>query len=86
MMQMYVHKTLYPFYSTKKMPLVTTARYYTMIYTRGSQPGVHVPPGVHLPIRRGTFRVSSRRDQYVYISFLYKYLYIYQWIFFSKIM
>jgi len=32
-----------------------------MLYSRGSQPGVHVPPGVHLPIRRGTFEVSNRR-------------------------
>jgi len=26
-----------------------------MLYTRGSQPGVHVPLGVHLPIRSSTF-------------------------------
>jgi len=31
------------------------------VYARGSQPGVHVPLGVHLPIRRGTFMVRNSR-------------------------
>jgi len=30
-------------------------------YGRGSQLGIHVPVGVHLPIQRGTFEVSNRR-------------------------
>ena len=29
--------------------------------------GVHVPPGVHLPIRRGTFKVINRRAKYICI-------------------
>jgi len=45
-------------------------------YSRGSQPGVHVLQRVHLPIRRGTFKVSSRREIYIYISFISKNLYI----------
>jgi len=48
------------------------------VYDRGSQPGVHVPLGVHLPIRRGTSDVSNRREICIYISFISKYLYIYQ--------
>jgi len=51
---------------------------------RGSQPWVHVHLGVHLPIQRGTFKVSNRREIYIYTSFISKYLYIYQWILFSK--
>jgi len=35
-------------------------------------------PGVHLPFRRGTFKVSHRREIYIYISFISKILYIYQ--------
>jgi len=38
-----------------------------LFYTRGSQPGVHVPPGVHLPIRRGTFKVINRRAKCICI-------------------
>jgi len=41
--------------------------------SRGSQPGVHVPLEVHLPIWRGTFEVSNRRGKYIYISFISKY-------------
>jgi len=52
---------------------------------RGSQTGVHVHLGVHLPIWRGTFMVSNRRAKYIYISFISKYLYIYQGKQFSKI-
>jgi len=55
-----------------------------LYYTWGSQPGVHVPLGVHLPIRRCTFKVSNRREICIYISLISKYLYIYQWILFSK--
>jgi len=51
------------------------------IYTRGSQTGVHVPVGVHLPIGRGTFKVSNWREKYVYILFISNYLCIYQWIY-----
>ena len=29
----------------------------------GSQTGVHVPPGVHLPIWRGTFKVSNTSEK-----------------------
>ena len=54
-----------------------------MLQCRGPQPGVHVPLGVHLPIRRRTFKVSNR-EVFICISFLLKYLYIYQWILFSK--
>jgi len=39
-------------------------------YIRGSQPGVHVPPRVHLPIRRGTFEVGNRREKYIYMQFI----------------
>ena len=35
-------------------------------------------------IRRGTFRVSNRSDVCIYISFIYNYLYIYQWIVFLQ--
>jgi len=34
----------------------------------------------------GTFNVSNRREKYIYIAFISKYLYIYQWIIFSKIL
>ena len=47
---------------------------------QGSQPGAHVPPGVHLPIWRGTFKVSDRREKYIYIPFPSKYLHIYYWM------
>ena len=33
---------------------------------------------------RGTFEVSNRSEIYIYISFISKYLYNYQWILFSK--
>jgi len=39
---------------------------------------VHLPEGVH------TFEVSNRREKYVCILFISKYLYIHQWILFSK--
>jgi len=45
---------------------------------------VHVPPWVHLPTWRGTVKVSNKR-KYIYIKFVLKYLYIYQWILFSNI-
>jgi len=32
-----------------------------LFYVRGSQPGVHVPLRVHLPIWRGKFKVSNSR-------------------------
>jgi len=48
-------------------------------------PGVYVPPGVHLPIQRGRFKASNKRKICIYIRFVPKYLYIYQWILFSKI-
>ena len=48
------------------------------LWYRGSQ------PGLHLPVRRGTFEVSNRSEIYIYISFISKHLYIYQWILFSK--
>jgi len=57
----------------------------SFFYFRGSQPGVHVPLGTHLLIWRDTFKVSSKRDKYIYMLFVYKYLYIYQWILFSII-
>ena len=46
------------------------------LYVRGSQPGVHVPPGVHLPIRRGTFKVSNRREN-VFAYYLFPNIYTY---------
>jgi len=54
-------------------------------YCRGSQPGVHVPPGVHFPIRRGTFKFGNWGEKYIYMLFISKYLYIYQQILFSNI-
>jgi len=48
-------------------------------YVRGSQTGVHVPLGVHLPVGRGTFKVSNWREKYVYILFVSNCLRIYQW-------
>ena len=45
-------------------------------YIRGSLPGVHVPLEVHLPIRAGTFKVRNRREIYIYVSLISKYLYI----------
>jgi len=45
--------------------------------------GFSTPLGVHLPIWRGTFRVSNRSENY--ILFIPKYLYMYQRILFSKI-
>ena len=38
----------------------------------------------NLHICRGTFKVSNRREIYIYIYCISKYLYIYQWILFSK--
>jgi len=38
------------------------------------------PQGYILPIWRGTFKVSNRREKYIYIPLLSKYLYIYQWM------
>jgi len=48
------------------------------LYDRGSQPGVHVLPGVYLPIRRGTFEVSNIREKNRYIIFISEYFYMYQ--------
>jgi len=45
--------------------------------------GTRTPRGI-FPIRRGTFEVSNRREICIYISFISKYLYMYQWILFSK--
>jgi len=53
-----------------------------IVYIRSSQPGVHVPLRVHLPIWSDTIKVSNK---YIYILFVFKYLCIYQWILFSKI-
>jgi len=36
---------------------------------------IHVPLGVDLPIWMGTFKVSNRREEYIYIIFIYKYLF-----------
>jgi len=47
--------------------------------------GVHVSLGVHLPISRGTFEVSNRREKCFHISIISKCLHIYQWILFSEI-
>jgi len=47
-----------------------------VLLDQGFQPGVHVPPGVQLPIRRGTFKVSNRRQKYIYMLFIFKSLYI----------
>jgi len=44
----------------------------------GSQPGVHAPLGVRLLICRGTFKVSSRRKNYIFILFTSKYFCAYQ--------
>jgi len=45
--------------SCNKQSLITTAQkqvsYLSTVYIRGSQTGVHVPLGVHLPICRATF-------------------------------
>jgi len=48
------------------------------LYDRGSQPGVHVVPGVYLPICRGTFEVSNIREKNSCIRFIFEYLHIYQ--------
>jgi len=58
--------------------------YGPMVYSRGSQSGVHVPLGVHLRIWRGTFKVSNRREIYICISFISKYLYINNECYFQK--
>ena len=34
-----------------------------VVLMQGSQPGVHVRSGVHLPIRGGSFKVSNRRKK-----------------------
>jgi len=47
---------------------------------RGSQPGVHVPLGIYLPLWSGTFKVSNRKGKYIYTLFIS----IYKWILFSK--
>jgi len=52
---------------------------------RGSQPGVHVSPEVRFPVWRGTFKVGNRREKYIYMLFISKYLYKYIRILFSKI-
>jgi len=60
------------------MPLgISTLKNQTRssVYNRGSQPGVHVPLGVDLPVRMGTFEVSNRNEIYIYI-FLFPNIYI----------
>jgi len=57
-------------------------------YGRASQPAVHVPRGLHLPIWRGTRKVSDRRGkhiQYIHMLFICKYLNVCHWILFKKI-
>ena len=48
-------------------------------YTRGSQTGVHVPLVVHLPIARGTFGVSNRREKY-FIHYSIQIFYTYEFV------
>jgi len=43
------------------------------LYDRGSQPGVHVLPGVYFPISRGTFEVTNMREKSSYIIFISEY-------------
>jgi len=35
-----------------------------ILYSRGSQPGVHVPPGVHLPTSGGTLSVHLQQIKF----------------------
>ena len=57
--------------------LVPSASYVTtcmaILCRRGSRTGVHAPLGVHLPIWRGTLKVSNRREKDIYILFISKY-------------
>jgi len=43
------------------------------MYPRGY---ICLSEGVHLPIRRGTFKVSNRRQKYIPVLFIFKFLYI----------
>ena len=54
---------------------------------RGSGTGVHAHLRVHLPIWRGRlhFSLAIEGTKYVYILLISNYLYIYQWILFSRI-
>ena len=38
---------------------ITNLLLRSRIKSRGSQPGIHVPLGIHVPIRRCTFKVSK---------------------------
>jgi len=42
----------------------TLESHEVVLYDRGSQTGVHLPLVVHLPIARGTFRASNRKETY----------------------
>jgi len=47
-----------------------------LVYSRGSQPGVHVPLGVHLPIRRVHLRIAIE-EKYVFTHLLFPNIYTY---------
>jgi len=71
---------------TKLMRTSTLCYFQKICYAliQGLPTWVHVSLGVHLLIWMGTFKVSNRRDKYIYSLCISKYLYIYQWILFSK--
>jgi len=51
---------------------------FDLIYVRGSQTGVHVPLVVHLPVWRGTFNVSNRREN-MFVHFkLFIHMHLYE--------
>jgi len=56
-----------------------------VVLTQGFPTWSTCTPGVHLPIRRGTFKASRRWEKYIYILFISKYLYIHHWVLFPKI-
>ena len=60
------------------VPLISPSRtpgIEPMFYTGDSQPGVNVLLLVRLPIWRGTFKISNRREKYIYISWCIYYLF-----------
>jgi len=46
---------------------------WNALFQRSSHPGIYLLLGVYFPICRGTFKISNRRERYVYILLISKY-------------
>jgi len=75
-----------PFGSFGLFNLIAHNRSLTCTFIgQGLQAGVHERLGMNLPIWRWIFEVTNRRKTYLFLIFFSKYLHLYQWISFSKI-